>query len=100
MSENQSLSVEAHRFNNEVFGLAKEFLAEGADREAIKARAREYEARLPELSARLKDAPPELRPDLNRALADARLDLAYILADGNRPSSTRLHFYLTEQARG
>ena len=30
----------------------------------------------------------------------SRLDLAYILADGNLPSSTRLQFYLTEQARG
>ena len=100
MSENESLSVEANRFSSEAFSLAKDFLAEGADREAIKVRAREYQVRLPELSARMAGAPAELRPALNRVLADARLDLAYILADGKLPSSTRLHFYLTEQARG
>ena len=48
----------------------------------------------------MSEAPVDLRPALNRVLADARLDLAYILADGNLPSSTRLHFYLSEQARG
>jgi len=100
VSENETLSVEANRFSNEAFSLAKEFLAEGADREAIKARAGEYQARLPALSARMSEAPVDLRPALNRVLADARLDLAYILADGNLPSSTRLHFYLSEQARG
>jgi len=100
VSENESLSVQANRFSNEVFALAKEFLADGSDQEAMKERAREFQARLPALSARISGAPEAERAGLNRVLADARLDLSYILADGKVPSSTRLHFYLEEQGRG
>ena len=100
MSENESLSIQANRFSNEVFALAKEFLADGSDQEAMKDRARDLQTRLQELGARISSAPEAERAGLNRVLADARLDLSYVLADGKVPSSTRLHFYIQEQGRG
>jgi hypothetical protein len=96
-ADNGDLSLEAHRFSNEAFGLAKEFVAADDGAEAIKERAREYQARLPTLTARLPQVPEAKRAAIAKTLSDARLDLSYILADGNVPSSTRLHFYLEDQ---
>jgi hypothetical protein len=95
-AEDTELQLAVHRFSNEAFSLAKEYVT-GKDPEGVKSRARDLEARVPEFGARAQTAPPEIRPDLNRVLSDARLDLAYILADGNRPSSTRLHYFLSDQ---
>jgi hypothetical protein len=91
-----ALEQEVHLFSNEAFDLAKDFVA-GKDADALKEQARKLEPRVPELAARAKNADPAYRPDLNRALADARLDLDYVLAGGNRPSSTRLHYFQSEQ---
>ncbi len=85
----------AHRFSNEAFALAKEYIS-GKDPEDVKRRAREQQQRVPQFGEWAKSAPEELRPDLNRVLSDARLDLGYILSDGKRPSSTRLHYVLSE----
>ena len=85
----------AHRFSNEAFELAKKFLS-GKNTEDVKRRALEQQARMPEFAAWAKNAPEALRPDLNRVLSDARLDLSYILSDGKRPSSTRLHYVMSE----
>ncbi|MGH2389513.1 MAG: hypothetical protein ACRDIE_15035, partial [Chloroflexota bacterium] len=85
----------AHRFSNEAFELAKEFVS-GKNIEDVKRRAREQQQRIPRFGEWAKSAPEALRPDLNRVLSDARLDLGYILSDGKRPSSTRLHYVLRE----
>jgi hypothetical protein len=90
------LELAVHRFSNEAFSLAKDFVT-GKDADDLKEQARKLEPRVPELAARAKMADPVFRPDLNRALADARLDLDYVLADGKRPSSTRLHYFLSDQ---
>jgi hypothetical protein len=85
----------AHRFSNEAFELAKKYLS-GKNTEDVKRRAREQQERVPQFGEWAKSAPETLRPDLNRVLSDARLDLSYILSDGKRPSSTRLHYVLSE----
>lgn len=92
------LELEVHRFSNEAFTLAKDFVT-GKDADPLKEQARSLEPRVPELAARAKTADPAYRSDLNRALSDARLDLAYVLADGKRPSSTRLHYFLSDQSQ-
>ncbi len=61
----------------------------------MKQRAREQQERVPKFGEWAKSAPEALRLDLNRVLSDARLDLGYILSDGKRPSSTRLHHVLS-----
>ncbi len=95
-TSDMELEQEVHLFSNEAFSLAKDLVA-GKDAEALKVRAHTLEPRVPELADRAKAADPAYRPDLNRALADARLDLDYVLAGGNRPSSTRLHYFQSEQ---
>jgi hypothetical protein len=89
------LLVEVHRFSNEAFDLAKNWAA-GKNREEVKEQARKLETRVPEFGKRASEAEAQLRPDLNRALSDARLDLSYILSDGQRPSSTRLLYFQNE----
>jgi hypothetical protein len=97
-TDSMALEQEVHLFSNQAFDLAKDFVA-GKDAAVLKEQARKLEPRVPELAARAKTADPAYRPDLNRALADARLDLDYVLADGGRPSSTRLHYFQNEQAQ-
>lgn len=89
------LLVEVHRFSNEAFDLAKQFVG-GGDRDQLKEKARALQARVPEYGSRAQAAAAAIRPDLNRALSDARLDLSYVLSDGARPSSTRLHYFQNE----
>ena len=93
------LTLEAHRFSNEAFSVAKDFVAGGDAVTGAKERAKDYQTRLPALSARLAELPPAARADINRVLSDARLDLSYVLSDGKLPSSTRLHFHLAEMGR-
>lgn len=92
-----ALLIEAHRLSNAAFSLAKDYLS-GTNRDTAKQQAQELEARVPELAARMASAPAALRPDLNRALSDARLDLGYILSDGRRPTSIRLHQFQSDAA--
>src|SRR5262245_66270555 len=82
---------EVHSFSNEAFALAKAFVAGEGGPEEQKARAAALKERVPELAARMPSVPEEYRPDINQALADARLDLDYVRAGGNVPSSIRLH---------
>jgi len=91
------LLLEAHRFSNEAFALAKEFVAGEGDPQHVKARAAELAERLPELAAGMESVAEEYRVDINQALADARLDLAYVSAGGNVPSSIRLHHFTADR---
>ena len=88
-TETEPFRLVAHRFSMEAFALAKAFVA-GEDPAPLQAKAAELQAQLPELAARLPSAPEAERADINRVLADARLDLAYVTGGGNRPSSIRL----------
>ncbi|HEY8283300.1 MAG TPA: hypothetical protein VIJ28_02835 [Chloroflexota bacterium] len=91
----RDLLLAVNRFSNEAFSLAKEYVG-GKDPEDVKQRARELQERVPGFGGQAQAAAPALRPDLNRALSDARLDLSYILSDGRRPSSTRLHYFKSQ----
>ena len=95
--EEPALLVDAHRFSNEAFALAKACVTGETDADELKARAAELKARLPELAAGIESVPDEYRPDINRALADARLDLDYVAAGGNLPSSIRLHHFIADR---
>jgi len=91
------LVLEAKRFSMEAFGLAKALVAGDEELEELQRRAGELQERLPELSAQVDSAPEESRPDIQRSLADASLDLRYVLAGGNVPSSIRLHHFADDR---
>lgn len=80
--EVQALSAEA-------FNIARAF-AGGDATETAKQRARDLRARLPSVTAGAEKAPPSMRPEANRLLSEARLDLDYVIAGGGRPTSIRL----------
>jgi hypothetical protein len=86
----EPLRIRAHRFSNDAFALATE-LVEGGDAEELQAKAAELKEQLSGLAEEMKSAPESDRGEVNRALADARLDLDYVAAGGNVPSSIRLH---------
>jgi len=91
------LSLEAHRFSNEAFALAKALVAGEGDPEELKAQAAALRERVPELAAQMQSVPEEYRPDINQALADARLDLDYVKAGGTVPTSIRLHHFMADR---
>jgi hypothetical protein len=53
-------------------------------------RARDIDARLDELVPALEEIPEPERQPLVEVWNDARLDVGYVLSDGNAPSSLRL----------
>ena len=88
-----------HLFSIEAFNLAKLFVA-GSDPEPLAEQAKALGERLPTVAAQMQDADEEYRPDLNRVLSEANLDLEYVLGGGGRPSSLRLGHVIMEQASG
>ena len=55
---------------------------------------------LPELAGRSKSLDEADRTAMNGPLADARLDLQFVMAGGGLPSSIRLGQYMNERASG
>ena len=89
-SDTDDVAIEVHRFSNEAFELAREFAQDDGSRDESKNRAREMQERLAEVVSLARTCPAERQADLNRVLADARLDLNYVLSDGTMPTSIRL----------
>lgn len=93
----EQIASSIHTYSYEAFEVAKLFVA-GDDPEPLKRRARDLEARLPEVAARVREVDDAYKPDLNQVLSEASLDLDYVLAGGGRPSSLRLAHVIAEQA--
>jgi hypothetical protein len=92
-------ALAAHRFSQEAFRVAKAFCdaedVDGAD--VALQEVADLQPRLAEVAAAAVSVDASRRADVNRTLADARLDLAYVLARGEVPTSTRLFHYLQER---
>jgi len=98
-NHNEEIVKSIHMFSNEAFTVAKSFVAGNAP-EPLKQKASDLKAQLPQFAARMQEAEPAYRADLNRVLSEARLDLEYVLAGGRRPSSIRLSHVIREQGSG
>lgn len=98
-TEQAELSREIHRYSMEALNLAKDYVAGVEPVETLKGRADTLRERLPQEAGRAFDATTERHPDLNRALADARLDMDYVIYDGQRPTSIRLASFIDEHRR-
>jgi hypothetical protein len=90
------LSREIQRFSMQALELAKA-VVDGAATEDDKQKARELAERLPGLAAKSRELSEAYRPGAAKTLADARLDLAFVAADGKLPSSTRIGWYIKEK---
>jgi hypothetical protein len=90
--------------SDEAFELAKA-TAGGGQREMSppdrEARARELRGVLPQLGERVRAMGDEgARSQMSHLLSESNLDLRYVAAQGNLPSSVRLHAYLEGVKRG
>ncbi len=94
---NEEIVSSIHAFSYEAFDLAKAFVA-GSEPEPLKQKASDLKTRVPKFAAKMREAEEAYRPDLNRVLSEARLDLDYVLGGGGRPSSIRLGHVMREQA--
>lgn len=94
--DSAELNREIHRFSLHALDLAKKTV-DGTITDADKSTARDLAAQLPALAARARELDDAYRPSANKALADARLDLAFVAAGGGIPSSIRLGHYIAEQ---
>jgi hypothetical protein len=79
------------KLSDEVFGLAKETARDKGDREARHERAMAINARLRELLPAVESLPEPRRAEVSRSLADAQVDVMYVLSDGRAPASLRLN---------
>ena len=88
---NEEIVKSIHLFSQEALEVAKYFVS-GDRSEALKDKAGELKTQLPIMADRMREADSAYRADLNRTLADARLDLDYVLSGGRRPSCIRLSY--------
>ena len=98
-NSNEEIVSSIHRYSYEVFDLAKLMVA-GSDPEHLKEQALKLQSVLPEFAALKGKVDEAYRPDLNLVLSEASLDLSYVLAGGNIPSSMRLAHVIREQSTG
>jgi hypothetical protein len=92
------LQQAVEELSDEAFRLARETATAGADdagRAEREARATELRGVLPRLGERLRALPEdEVRSRMSHLLSESNLDLRYVVAGGNLPSSIRLHVYV------
>jgi hypothetical protein len=93
---NEEIVAYVYGFSREAFEVARAFV-QGDDPEARQREAEDLKARLPAAAGRAREASDAYRPDLNRTLSEANLDIEYVLAGGGRPSSIRLAGLIEEQ---
>ncbi len=87
---------EVYQVSNEALELALQ-AARGEDNRArLEEKAHQLNSKLEQLLEVVKAAPANEQRGLNRAWADARLDLGYVLSKGELPTSVRLNQYLQE----
>ena len=96
-NSNEEIVSSIHRHSYEVFELAKLMVA-GNDPEPLKVEALKLQSVLPEFAALRGKVDEAYRPDLNLILSETSLDLEYVLAGGNIPSSMRLAHVIREQS--
>jgi hypothetical protein len=84
--------------SREAFELAQKAIESGHMIEFAD-QARAINQRLDELLPGVQAAPAEDQPTLNHNWSDARLDVGYVLSNGQLPSSTRLYYYLEDRKK-
>ena len=93
------LQRQLDQVNRRTLELAKEVAAGTGDPEQRKSEARKLNKRLDELWPQVEAAPAGTQAALNQAWSDARLDLGYVLSDGDAPTSIRFFHYLQDIGR-
>jgi hypothetical protein len=97
--QNEEIVKSIHLFSYEAFEVAKAFVG-GDTTEVLKQKASELMNQLPTIADSAQEANPAYQADLNNALSEADLDLEYVLAGGEVPSSIRLQHFILENNSG
>ncbi len=87
---------EIQRFSMAALEFAKK-VVDGSLSDQEKSEAKQMAEQLPDFAAKARQLPDAYRAGATKTLADARLDFAYVAADGGVPSSTRLGWYIKEK---
>lgn len=94
------LQVAVFRLSNAAFGLAKELVAGSGDAAQRQEQARAMNEQLDALWPRIQTLPPVDQAPLATAWGDARLDLGYILSNGELSPSNRLAAHMSSVKPG
>jgi hypothetical protein len=95
-TKDADLNRDIQRFSMKALELAKA-VVDGAASADDAAKAKDLAAKLPEFAATARELAPAYREGAMKALSEARLDLAYVQANGGIPSSIRLGWYIKEK---
>lgn len=88
------LNLTVQRLSNQAFQLAQEAAQQSGDPAELKAQAQALNSQLDQLLPQIQSAPADQQPELNHAWSDARLDVGYVLSNGELSPSTRLFYFL------
>lgn len=95
-TKDADLNRDIQRFSMKALELAKA-VVDGAATADDAEKAKELSAKLPEFAASARELAPAYRESAMKALSEARLDLAYVAANGGIPSSIRLGWYIKDK---
>src|SRR6185312_5285671 len=96
-SDDSEVNREIQRFSMRALTLAKA-VVDGSATDADRKAAHDLSEQIRSLADKAGALDEAYRAVAMRALADARLDLAFVAANGGIPSSTRLGWYIKEHA--
>ena len=95
-TKDADLNRDIQRFSMQALELAKAVVDGAAGGDAAE-KAKELSGQLPEFAATARELAPAYREGAMKALSEARLDLAYVAANGGIPSSIRLGWYIKDK---
>jgi len=90
----EDLAYLVRKLSQAAFVLAQNAHTGKGEQKERKEKAQEMNSFLDELVPLIQQAPIEDQAELQQAWTDARLDVGYVLSDGELSSSTRLHHYI------
>ena len=99
-SEPNNLVLKVNQTSSQAFLLAQNAFQNGHGSPELMAQAQQLNNQLDEFWPQIQASAVDLQPELSRVWSDARLDVGYVLSQGELSTSTRLYHYLQDHKRG
>ncbi len=93
-TEPNNLRLTVFTLSNEAFNIAQRFASGLGDQAELNERAKEINSQLDGLWPLIQLYPAGEQADISQSWSDARLDVDYVLSNGELSTSTRLYHFL------
>ena len=95
----QNLILEINQISGQAYQLAQQAFKSGHGSPELMKEAQKLNDQLDVFWSQIQESAADLQPELSRTWSDARLDVGYVLSQGELSTSTRLHYYIQNYKR-